>query len=150
MCTSKAYRRSHLDDLAKNFEKFRVDNRIPLNFLNSHDRVDDLQIPYRFLVAACFHYLIMLPSHSFMVSLLHQFVNIFIVIIDSSSWLRVWDPSRAIALVGSSDRQSRARDHQSASCELWLQLVRLDWYSVSHAAICLPKRSGLDLACRNR
>ena len=23
-------------------------------------------------------------------------------------------------------------------------LVRLDWYSVSHAAICLPKRSGLD------
>lgn len=42
MCTSKAYRRSHLDDLAKIFEKFRVDNRIPLNFLNSHDRVDDL------------------------------------------------------------------------------------------------------------
>jgi hypothetical protein len=42
MSTSKAYQRSHLDVLAKLFEKFRVDNRIPQNFLVTHDRVDDL------------------------------------------------------------------------------------------------------------
>ena len=40
--------------------------------------------------------------------------------------------------------------HQSASCELWLWLVRLDWHSDLHAAICLPKYSGLDLPCRNQ
>ena len=34
--------------------------------------------------------------------------------------------------------------HQSASCELQIWLVRLDWYSDLHAAICLPKCSGLD------
>jgi hypothetical protein len=41
MSTSKAYRRSHLDDLAKIFEKFRVDNCIPSNFFTSHDCIDD-------------------------------------------------------------------------------------------------------------
>ena len=45
---------------------------------------------------------------------------------------------------------SSVQYRQSASCELWLWLVRLDWYSVSHTAICLPKRSGLDLAFQNR
>jgi hypothetical protein len=45
---------------------------------------------------------------------------------------------------------STVRARQSASCELRLWLVRLDWYSDSHAAICLPKCSGLDSACRNR
>jgi hypothetical protein len=42
MSTSKAYQRSHLDELAKIFEQFRVDNRIPLNFTNLHDCIDDL------------------------------------------------------------------------------------------------------------
>lgn len=42
MSTSMAYRRSHVDDLAKIFEKFRVDNHIPLNFVSLHDRVPDL------------------------------------------------------------------------------------------------------------
>ena len=42
MSTSKAYQRSHVDVLAKIFEKFRVDNRIPLNFIACHDRVVDL------------------------------------------------------------------------------------------------------------
>lgn len=40
MSTSKAYHRSHIDELAKIFEKFRVDNRIPLNFVTSHDPAD--------------------------------------------------------------------------------------------------------------
>ena len=42
MSTSKAYQRSHIDALAKIFEKFRVDNHIPLNFIALHDSVDDL------------------------------------------------------------------------------------------------------------
>jgi hypothetical protein len=42
MSTSKAYQRSHVDALAKIFEKFRVDNHIPSNFFPSHDFVDDL------------------------------------------------------------------------------------------------------------
>ena len=42
MSTSKAYQRSHIDVLAKIFEKFRVDNHIPLNFIALHDSVDDL------------------------------------------------------------------------------------------------------------
>ena len=42
MSTSKAYQRSHIDALAKIFEKFRIDNRIPLNFVTLHDPVDDL------------------------------------------------------------------------------------------------------------
>ena len=31
---SKAYRRSHVDELAKLFEQFRVDHRIPSNLLS--------------------------------------------------------------------------------------------------------------------
>lgn len=42
MSTSKAYQKSHVDQLAKIFERFRVDNHIPLNFIATHDRVDDL------------------------------------------------------------------------------------------------------------
>jgi hypothetical protein len=42
MSTSKAYQRSHVDALAKIFEKFRIDNLIPLNFIASHDRVVEL------------------------------------------------------------------------------------------------------------
>ena len=42
MSTSRAYQRSHIDDLAKIFEKFRVDNRIPSNLLSSVDHLDDL------------------------------------------------------------------------------------------------------------
>ena len=42
MSTSKAYQRSHVNKLAKIFEKFRTDNHIPLNLIASHDRVDDL------------------------------------------------------------------------------------------------------------
>ena len=41
MSTSKAYRRSHCDELAKIFEKFRTDNHIPQNFLASFNCVDD-------------------------------------------------------------------------------------------------------------
>ena len=41
MSTSRAYQRSHVDALAKIFEKFRVDNRIPLNFVALRDPVDD-------------------------------------------------------------------------------------------------------------
>lgn len=39
MSTSRAYNRSHIDELAKIFEKFRVDNRIPSNFMTLHDPV---------------------------------------------------------------------------------------------------------------
>jgi hypothetical protein len=42
MSTSKAYQRSHIDDLAKIFEKFRAEHHIPSNFIASSDRVDDL------------------------------------------------------------------------------------------------------------
>jgi hypothetical protein len=42
MSTSKAYQRSHVDALAEIFEKFRVDNLIPSNFIASHDRVIEL------------------------------------------------------------------------------------------------------------
>ena len=43
MSTSRAYQRSHVDALAKIFEKFRVDNRIPVNLVTSHDHsIDDL------------------------------------------------------------------------------------------------------------
>lgn len=42
MCTSKAYRRSHIDELAKIFEQFHINNHIPLNFVTYLDRVDDL------------------------------------------------------------------------------------------------------------
>ena len=42
MSTSKAYQRSHVDALAKIFEKFRVDNLIPSNFIAYHDRVVEL------------------------------------------------------------------------------------------------------------
>ena len=42
MSTSRAYQRSHVDALAKIFEKFRVDNRIPSNFVASLDTFDDL------------------------------------------------------------------------------------------------------------
>ena len=42
MSTSKAYRRSHIDALAKIFENFRVDNHIPLNLVASHGRADDI------------------------------------------------------------------------------------------------------------
>ena len=42
MSTSRAYQKSHIDALAKIFEKFRVDNRIPLNFTAFHDSSDDL------------------------------------------------------------------------------------------------------------
>ena len=40
MSTSKAYHRSHIDALAQIFEKFRVDNHIPLNFIASRDIID--------------------------------------------------------------------------------------------------------------
>jgi hypothetical protein len=44
MSTSKAYERSHVAALANIFEKFRLDNHIPLNLISSssHDFVDDL------------------------------------------------------------------------------------------------------------
>ena len=42
MSTSKAYRRSHVDDLAKIFEQFRVDNRIPSNLLSAPDNILEL------------------------------------------------------------------------------------------------------------
>ena len=42
MSTSRAYKRSHVDELAKIFEQFRVDNRIPLTFVASIDSVEDL------------------------------------------------------------------------------------------------------------
>lgn len=42
MSTSKAYRRSHVDDLAKVFEQFRVDHRIPSNLLSVPDNILDL------------------------------------------------------------------------------------------------------------
>ena len=42
MSTSKAYHRSHIVALAQIFEKFRIDNHIPLNFVASHDFLDDL------------------------------------------------------------------------------------------------------------
>ena len=42
MSTSKAYRRSHVDDLAKIFEQFRVDNRIPSNLLSAPDNIVEL------------------------------------------------------------------------------------------------------------
>jgi hypothetical protein len=41
MSTSRAYQRSHIDALAKIFEKFRVDNRIPSKFTAFHDGLDD-------------------------------------------------------------------------------------------------------------
>jgi hypothetical protein len=42
MSTSRAYQRSHIDELAKIFEKFRVDNRIPSNFMTLLDPVIEL------------------------------------------------------------------------------------------------------------
>jgi hypothetical protein len=42
MSTSKAYQRCHVDALAKIFEKFRVDNRIPSNFVALHDPLIDI------------------------------------------------------------------------------------------------------------
>jgi hypothetical protein len=42
MSTSRAYQTSHIQALAKIFEKFRVDNHIPSNLLSSHDHIDDL------------------------------------------------------------------------------------------------------------
>ena len=42
MSTSRAYQRSHVDDLAKIFEQFRVDNRIPLNFVAPTDSLEVL------------------------------------------------------------------------------------------------------------
>ena len=42
MSTSRAYHRSHIDALAKIFEKFRIDNHTPLNFTAPHDSFDDL------------------------------------------------------------------------------------------------------------
>ena len=42
MSTSRAYRRAHVDELAKIFEKFRVDNHIPSNLLSSIDHFDNL------------------------------------------------------------------------------------------------------------
>ncbi|KAF8805932.1 hypothetical protein BYT27DRAFT_7224662 [Phlegmacium glaucopus] len=42
MSTSKAYRRSHIDELAKIFEQFHVNNRIPSNLLASSDCVFEL------------------------------------------------------------------------------------------------------------
>jgi hypothetical protein len=42
MSTSRAYRRSHVEALAKIFESFRVTHHIPLNLITSHDHVDDL------------------------------------------------------------------------------------------------------------
>jgi hypothetical protein len=42
MSTSKAYRRSHVDDLAKLFEQFRVDQRIPSNLLSAPDNILEL------------------------------------------------------------------------------------------------------------
>ena len=42
MSTSKAYQRSHLVALATIFEKFRVDNHIPMNFTVSHDSFEVL------------------------------------------------------------------------------------------------------------
>lgn len=42
MSTSRAYNRSHVDELAKIFEKFRVDNHIPLNLITFSDRVLEL------------------------------------------------------------------------------------------------------------
>ena len=41
MCTSRAYQKSHLEALAKIFEKFRVDCHIPSNLVAIHDSVDD-------------------------------------------------------------------------------------------------------------
>ena len=42
MSISRAYQRSHVDALAKIFEKFHVDNHIPLNFLAFHDSALEL------------------------------------------------------------------------------------------------------------
>ena len=42
MSTSKAYKRSHVDELAKIFEQFRVDNRIPSNLLSAPDNILEL------------------------------------------------------------------------------------------------------------
>ena len=42
MSTLWAYQRSHVDVLAKIFEKFCVDNLIPSNFIASHDRIIEL------------------------------------------------------------------------------------------------------------
>jgi hypothetical protein len=39
MSTSKAYQRSHVDDLAKLFEQFCVDHRIPSNLLSAPDNI---------------------------------------------------------------------------------------------------------------
>jgi hypothetical protein len=42
MSTSKAYRRSHVDELAKLFEQFRVDHRVPSNLLSAPDNILEL------------------------------------------------------------------------------------------------------------
>ena len=51
---------------------------------------------------------------------------------------------------GGSIRPAAVYVYQPASCELRLWLVRLDWYSLSTRCHLLPKRSGLDSACRHR
>ena len=42
MSTSKAYQRSHVDELAKLFEQFRVEHHIPSNLLSAPDNVLEL------------------------------------------------------------------------------------------------------------
>ena len=42
MSTSKAYKRSHVDELAKIFEQFRIDNCIPSNLLSAPDNILEL------------------------------------------------------------------------------------------------------------
>ena len=42
MSTSKAYRRAHVDELAKLFEQFRVDHHIPSNLLSAPDNILEL------------------------------------------------------------------------------------------------------------
>jgi hypothetical protein len=42
MSTSKAYQRSHVDELAKIFEQFRVNHRIPSSLISNPDSILDL------------------------------------------------------------------------------------------------------------
>jgi hypothetical protein len=42
MSTSKAYWRSHVNELAKLFEQFRIEHRIPSNLLSVPDNILEL------------------------------------------------------------------------------------------------------------
>ena len=60
MSTSKAYQRSHVDALAKIFEKFQVDNCIPLNIVALHNSIDD----FRLLPSICYICITPIPYFS--------------------------------------------------------------------------------------